>query len=738
MISFGWSAGDIYQLVVVCHTLVSNCTLGPTSALQVIQGLREEIQELERLLQQLQNLVQDGGETSCIDLRGIEDTLRECRSHLQKYNTLQQAYDNHYRSHDADAVPVEKKVAASQSSGGRAREYLISRPKNAAKVGTELVRHVTWGGTQVSALQERVARHKQSLTLYLTVLERERSIRMGNRLQSVERMIHELHAETMPLTRSYPLQRVGSIPGAAFNSSSSSLPDGPAADNDRYHIMLEAVDRQRQYAMLQRSMADSGDDQEWETICDQLDLFHERVLYVIERKTNSSAQHGNGREFRSENGSDIALNRALLNNSRGGLKSPSNEHPSYRRRRHAAHETPLALIRDETETETEQHTTNTSIQINGEDEMDEDGGGGVLLHPAPSITTLASYASSVFSHTTSASAAVTDDTAVTAIHMEPSASSKPMYPTSASQPLSSSPSTAPSLSIPLSTSPGSCHSYTIPNSPSPSPIGHHPQHRYSTSSYASTAPSVASMENGNPASRSRGYSVSSLPSPGNLQRRSTDDSGSHSSCTWKTISLNGGVRIAWQGHPTPVRCVLAAGYRSDGRVCALRATDPKNTNERLPTLRLSSAEKRPIPHIEPPGHRDTGLEAGVIYFIKPPKTKYGENPQYFVEDPYDNEGYGTGSAMRVVYFAPARERPRYIEVHRNDIDLNPKRSHRNTMLELQLSHQLQHLRIAFSSASDLQLFTETLFRHEPPAVLTVPRASSQYADGPAPAPWASP
>lgn len=169
--SFGWSAGDIYQLIVACHTLVSNCTLGPTSALQIVHGLAVEIQELERLLQQLQDLVQDGGETSCIDLRGIEDTLRDCRTHMQKYNNLQQAYDNHHRNNTDPAVAGERRPSTTSTTGGRTREFLISG-RNAARVGGELVRHATWGNSQISALQDRVSRHKQSLTLYLTVLER--------------------------------------------------------------------------------------------------------------------------------------------------------------------------------------------------------------------------------------------------------------------------------------------------------------------------------------------------------------------------------------------------------------------------------------------------------------------------------------------------------------------------------------------------------------------------------------
>lgn len=169
--SFGWSAGDIYQLIVACHTLVSNCTLGPTSALQIVHGLAVEIQELERLLKQLQKLVQDDGETSCIDLRGIEDTLRDCRTHMQKYNNLQQAYDNHHRNNTDPAVAGERRPSTTLTTGERAREFIISG-RNAARVGGELVRHATWGNGQISTLQDRVSRHKQSLTLYLTVLER--------------------------------------------------------------------------------------------------------------------------------------------------------------------------------------------------------------------------------------------------------------------------------------------------------------------------------------------------------------------------------------------------------------------------------------------------------------------------------------------------------------------------------------------------------------------------------------
>lgn len=58
-----------------------------------------------------------------------------------------------------------------------------------------------------------------------------------------------------------------------------------------------------------------------------------------------------------------------------------------------------------------------------------------------------------------------------------------------------------------------------------------------------------------------------------------------------------------------------------------------STSKRSNTAIVSSAERRTIPHIEPPGDRDRSHEAGVIYFIKAPKTKYGEHPKYYIEDP---------------------------------------------------------------------------------------------------------
>lgn len=365
---------------------------------------------------------------------------------------------------------------------------------------------------------------------------------MGQRLQGVERMVHELHSEAMPLTRTYPLQRVGSIPSSGLGISDGSSPDG-----DRYHIMLEAVERQREYALLQRALAETGNDQEWETICDQLDRFHRRVLNVIERKMNSSAQHSCRSEYGSQSENDIELNRTLLNMSRGSLMSPSNENQAYRRRRRAAFETPLERISDEIETETDRHSSHVSVS--GTEEVAD--GSGSQIHRTLSTVTLPSYPPSVFSNFTSTSTAATEDTTVpttNATHMEiPGSHNKPSYMASPTQPLSASPSTVNSLSIPLSTSPGSIHSHSTPISPGFAPRRSSPNARDSISSLASTAPSIVSMENGNVPLRSRSYSngngSSFPPSPGMRLRRGTDDSGHHLSCVWKTIQLNRGVKM---------------------------------------------------------------------------------------------------------------------------------------------------------------------------------------------------
>lgn len=132
----------------------------------------------------------------------------------------------------------------------------------------------------------------------------------------MEKMIAELRTETMPMPSNLPahLDR-----GVSF---SFPIDTGITYATDRYHAILAAVERQREFAMLERSRAEAGEDEEWEAICDQLDLFHRRVLNAIERKANLSAQQRNGSWP-----SHFELNKALLSRStiESSLKRASTE-----------------------------------------------------------------------------------------------------------------------------------------------------------------------------------------------------------------------------------------------------------------------------------------------------------------------------------------------------------------------------------------------------------------------------
>lgn len=132
----------------------------------------------------------------------------------------------------------------------------------------------------------------------------------------MEKMIAELRTETMPMPSNLPahLDR-----GVSF---SFPIDTGITYATDRYHAILAAVERQREFAMLERSRAEAGEDEEWEAICDQLDLFHRRVLNAIERKANLSAQQRNGSWP-----SHFELNKPLLSRStlESSLKRASTE-----------------------------------------------------------------------------------------------------------------------------------------------------------------------------------------------------------------------------------------------------------------------------------------------------------------------------------------------------------------------------------------------------------------------------
>ncbi|PGH01447.1 hypothetical protein GX51_05255 [Blastomyces parvus] len=531
--SFGFSPSDVFKLIEICHYIVVNCRHGPTSAAQAITGLREEVLDFEDLLRRFHRILEETDEVSCIELRGVETTLRECRTHLEKYSVLQQqSLGNDHLEPPRPRLSIR-----------RSREFLV-KSKNATRLGGEVVRHLAWGEKDIIALQERIERHKQSLGLYLTVLEREKTAGIGKRLMSMEKMLAELRAEStlMPISAPTHLAR-----GVSF---SFPIDAGITYATDRYQAILTAVERQREFAMLERNRAEAGEDEEWETICDQLDLFHRRVLNAIERKANASAQHGNGSWA-----SHYELNKALLsqNATAAPLKRASTENDA------SYHEptSPLPPLYEESGDRFEAGSTVSTVTAS--------------TSPLPSVFSFNPPSRTTTTSTVDSIDPLMVNTNVSGMKRRPSSTIRREKLKHEEQKLQT----------------------RSPISPS-------------SETESSHRPSFASS------------------------------TGSGGQRNWKTLQLDGWVKVLWDGCPAPVYCVLEAGHRSDGRLYAIKAVDLQGSPRQLPIIKLSSAERRPIPHTEPPGPRDDPADAFRVYFVKPPIMKRGEeNVQYFFENQKD-------------------------------------------------------------------------------------------------------
>ncbi|KLJ07551.1 hypothetical protein EMPG_16966 [Blastomyces silverae] len=412
----------------------------------------------------------------------------------------------------------------------RSREILV-KSKNATRLGGEVVRHLAWGEKDIIALQERIERHKQSLGL-------EKTAGIGKRLMSMEKMLAELRAESTSTSINAPthLDR-----GVSF---SFPIDAGVTYATDRYQAILAAVERQREFAMLERNRAETGEDEEWETICDQLDLFHRRSGY------------------RFEAGSTIS-------------------------------------------TATESTSPLTSV---------------FSFNPPSRIATTS---------TVDSIDPLMVNTNVSGMKRRPSSTTRREKRKHEEQKLQS----------------------RSPISPS-------------SETESSHRPSFASSN------------------------------GSGEQRNWKALHL-------WDGCPSPVYCALEAGHRSDGRLYAIKAVDLQDPQRQLPIIKLSSAERRPIPHTEPPGPRDDPTDAFRVYFVKPPIMKRGEESvQYFFENQKDQfsfqsliygrklilatiiqkissaqgkesdrqyiriwEAPSPGHPRALLYFATARSNRKYIEIN---------------------------------------------------------------------------
>ncbi|OJD13445.1 hypothetical protein AJ78_06099 [Emergomyces pasteurianus Ep9510] len=646
--SFGFSPSDVFKLIEICHYVVVNCRHGPTSAVQAINGLREEVLEFEDLLKQFHHILEETDGVSCIELRGVETTLRECRDHLEKYSALQQQFLG-----SGHLGPPRPRLSIRRS-----RE-ILAKSKIATRMGGEIVRHLAWGEKDIIALRERIERHKQSLGLYLTVLEREKTVGIGNRITSMENTIAALRVEVTSTSSRVPTQLDR---GASF---SFPIDAGIPYATDRYQAILATVERQREFAMLERNRADAGEDEEWETICDQLDLFHRRVLNAIERKANSSVQHRNGYWP-----SHFELNKALL--SRSAINAPLKRVSTENNACYLEPTSPLPPLHEEGGYRFEAGSTISTVSQS--------------TSPLPSVFSFSAPSRTATTSTVDSIDPLMVDTNVSDMKHRPPSSTTRQGNRNYERKLQ-----AISPTSPLSDTESS--------------------HR----------PSFASSN------------------------------GSGGQRSWKALQLSGWVKILWDSNPSPVYCNLEAGYRSDGRLYAIKAVDLRQPQRQLPVIKLSSAERRPIPHTEPPGPRDAPEEALRVYFVKQPVMKRGEEGvQYFFENQTDQfkfqsliygqklilatviqkissvhgkesdrqyiriwENTSEGNPRSFLYLATSRPNLKYIEINEKQISPNYKISSRSNILELKVLTQMQHLRITFTCQSDLQDFVNAMFAAGP-------------------------
>jgi hypothetical protein len=159
--SFGWSAGDIFALVQVCYKVVENCTDGLVSALIQVSNLRQEVREFGQALEHLQVHLTEAHELAYLNFDPIEKTLKNCNDWLERYKQLQR--------------PDEHSTILGTSGGEKTRIWR-AKPKDLREVGVragQALRYNAWGGSdELQALQTALARHRQTLVLYLQILER--------------------------------------------------------------------------------------------------------------------------------------------------------------------------------------------------------------------------------------------------------------------------------------------------------------------------------------------------------------------------------------------------------------------------------------------------------------------------------------------------------------------------------------------------------------------------------------
>ena len=147
--SFGWSAGDIFALVATCYRVVDNCRQGLASASTQLESLQNDIEEFGKALKQLHDVVKESQSIAFINLKAMTKTIEDCNVYLTKYAGLKR-----------------------QGSLSKRKELLENAKDTGIKIKQAFVYTTLGGDQELRVLQDKLARHRHNLSLYLQILER--------------------------------------------------------------------------------------------------------------------------------------------------------------------------------------------------------------------------------------------------------------------------------------------------------------------------------------------------------------------------------------------------------------------------------------------------------------------------------------------------------------------------------------------------------------------------------------
>ncbi|KAH8699095.1 hypothetical protein BGW36DRAFT_416479 [Talaromyces proteolyticus] len=287
--SFGWSAGDIFTLVDICYKLANNARQGLTSASLQVKSLQNDIEDFSKVLEHLGEVVKESRNEAFLDFTDIVKTIEESRIYLKKYRNLQ-----------LSKTPTPGDPSASNSNAGQALPNLQRRPSSSRikelldkYKGTglkiaEALKYTTWGGEpEIHVLQKKLSRHRQTLILYLQILEHRRRSKedssVDTRLSNVEAMVKDIHSDRR-------LSYVASP--EILPSSSRYYPQSQnGMDFEDYEAIFKALNEQKRLALMESEREDDDDTlQEWNDILGHLETIHRRVLNAAERTASTTAQ----------------------------------------------------------------------------------------------------------------------------------------------------------------------------------------------------------------------------------------------------------------------------------------------------------------------------------------------------------------------------------------------------------------------------------------------------------------